>query len=96
MSNVDQKQRVRNADSSRTLITAIKGLQKDFSTMMGSGILVQLTDLEGRSLVPEFCMRAEDMDGIKGRFITSIKAALECRLALLASEMRSIEEVLGK
>ncbi len=92
---VDQKQRVRNADETRALVDTINKLTKrDFTTMMGSGILVSLTDLEGRAIAPEFCMPAEDMEGIKGAFITSIRAALERRLVRLQSEMRSIEETI--
>lgn len=92
--DVDQKQRVLNADESRVLINTVNILQKrDFQKMMGSGILVSLTDMKGQAIVPEFLMRAEDMEGIKEGFITSIKAALEFRLMRLKSEMQSIEEI---
>ena len=54
------------ADDTSTLISALKMLREtDFTKRMGSGIIIRLTDLEGKNLLQcianEFCIPAEDM-----------------------------------
>lgn len=84
------------ADETRTLISALKMLQEDFTERTGSGIIIRLTDLEGKSLLhgiaDEFCIAAEDMELIKPAIIQSLSNTLERRRLLLQREIRDIED----
>lgn len=89
-----------NAQRTATLISAIKMLEEtDFTRRMGSGILIKLTDLEGKnllkgSLADEFCLAAEDMETVKPAVIASLKTTLERRKALLRTEIGDIDKAL--
>jgi len=94
--------RVANADSTRNLINAIQVLsEKDFSLMMGSGLVVSITDMKGDYVCPEFLMRAEAMQEIKTLFVSTLREQLKFRKALKdavielrSSEVRDIEKCL--
>ena len=84
-----------NAERTSTLIAALSVLQtEDFTKRMGSGIIVSLTDLEGKSLCDRFCLPAEDMQTIKVEIIKSLKTSLTRRKAQRQIELREIETAL--
>ena len=87
------------ADETSTLISALKMLRgTDFTKRTGSGIIIRLTDLEGKNLLhgiaDEFCIAAEDMEVIKPAIIQSLRNTLERRRLLLQREIRDIEDSL--
>jgi hypothetical protein len=90
---MDNRQRVENADRTSTLLAALKMLETtDFTTMMGSGIMVKLTPItDGKHLADEFALPAEDMETIKAGMIASLQAVLRRRRASLLSEVKKIE-----
>ena len=95
---MDNRQaRISNADRTATLLDALKMLEKtDFTTMMGSGIMVKLTPItEGKHLADEFMLAAEDMETIKAGMIKSLRDALARRRAMLRSEVSDIEKAVG-
>lgn len=78
--------------STAVLVKTLQLLKtKDFTKMMGSGINVQLTNLEGQLIGDEFCIAAEDMEEVKQPIIQSLYDTLKRRKVMLASEIRSIE-----
>lgn len=88
--------RLKNADCTATLLAALKFLEKkDFTTMMGSGILMRLTDLSGKTMAPEFCFPAEDMEKIKSELIRSLRTYLERRTWILQRELGDINAAVG-
>ena len=84
-----------HAQRTSVLIQAIDRLAQDFTRRMGSGIVVHLSDLEGKPLMDRFMVAAEDMEGIKPAIIASLKATLERRKIMLAQEIRDIEKALN-
>jgi hypothetical protein len=79
------------ADETRTLISALKMLQEDFTERTGSGIIIRLTDLEGKSLLhgiaDEFCIAAEDAAQTGG-----LRQQLESRLEEIDQLLTNVEK----
>ena len=94
---MDHRQRVKNSDSSSTLINTLKMLEStSFDSMMGSGIMVRLTPItEGKSLGEEFMVAAEDMCAVAPLLAGSIRNYLARRTALLRAELGDIEKICG-
>ncbi len=89
------------AQRTSTLIDNLRMLEeRDFSKFMGSGVLMTLTDLDGKSLHEHgvssttFCLAGEDMEAIKPSIISSLKESLRLRQLRLQMEMRDITCVL--
>lgn len=92
----EQKQWVRNQHAHEVRVSALKALKdRDFTTMMGSGINVLLTDMAGRSVAPEFQLNAEDLEKIKPAIIDSLTAALAFHRAMLRVAIQNIDNVIG-
>lgn len=88
-------QRLRRSQDTTVVVGALKVLEKkDFTFMMGSGLMLAVIDLNGRAVTHEFMIRAEDMEKIKPGIIQSLRDTLELRKALLRTELASIESVL--
>lgn len=86
--------RAKHADDTNTLVGVVKYLEKhDFTTRMGSGVVVRLLDLEDKPICDEFCIRGEDLEPVKPLLINSIKEALKLRIALRQAEIREIESI---
>lgn len=87
---------VRNRNANENRVRTIEKLQYDFEKMMGSGILIQLTDLSGNEVCPEFVVSAEDMESIKQPIIASLLKSLELKRVLVLSELRELNDILAK
>jgi hypothetical protein len=84
-----------SAQLTSTLVSAISNLERrDFVLGMGSGLIISIADLEGRSVTEPFMINTEDMQDIKPHIIKSIKRVLKLRLASLQADIRSIEQIL--
>ena len=87
----------RNSDRTDTLASTINIMRtKDFTRMMGSGLIISITDLERRSVTETFMMRAEDMQKIAPLIAESLLESLKLRKLLVASELKTITEILEK
>jgi hypothetical protein len=85
------------AEAQRTgaLLRALETLVAyDFTRLFGSGIIITLTKLDGNDVTPPFCLRAEDLEKIKPAIIESLRESLRFRVALLTSELTSIEKAI--
>jgi len=90
---IEQGQRNRNADQAS--VAAVKALKNyDFTRMMGSGINITLTKLNGETICDEFQIRAEDMEKIKPAIIASLGEMLLLRHALRTQELAEIERAI--
>lgn len=87
-----------NAGRTDVLVDALKMLETtDFEKMMGSGIMVKLTPItDGHHLTDEFMLAAEDMKTVAPFLAASLRKTLKLRMATLRSEMKGIENVIGK
>ena len=87
-----------NAQETNRLLAAIKMLKTtDFSTMMGSGIVVNLKPItRERVLCEEFMIAAEDMTNIAPKLVESITRSLTLRLDRLRREVQEIEQTVNK
>lgn len=86
-----------NAQETYRLINAATILLgTDFSSkMMGSSVIISLTDLEGNKITDDFSVNAEDLEQIKPAIIESLKTTLDHRLRRLQTEIKDIESLLA-
>lgn len=86
----------RLAQTTPVLVRALQMLEReDFTRRMGSGVVVRLTDLEGKTIGglidPEFMLAAEDMQEIKVGMISSLRKSLRLRRMSLVAEIGGID-----
>lgn len=84
------------SQSTPVLLAALNTLRKkDFTVMMGSGIIVTLRSLEGKEITAPFTIDAEDMESIKPAIIESLIDTLGVRKSMRLVEIRDIEAAIG-
>lgn len=95
----DEERAVRgnhHAQCTAVLVDAVKTLtNRDFTKMMGSGVVITLHDLGGKLITERFMVAGEDMEAIKFPIISSIKNSLNLRRIMLQGEIRDIDNLIG-
>lgn len=90
--------RVHNSQTTRNLTKAVEWLEKqDFELWTGSGVMVNITPITpGKDSPEEFMIPAEIMEELKPVICKSIRDGFRHRIALLKSEVKSLESALDK
>ena len=98
MSTVQDHVRRTNAQNPSTLVDTIARLNKTnfHDKLMASGVLITITDLEGKSITPEFMLAGEDLELVKVPIVHSIKAYLSRQLISLKAQVKSVENILDQ
>jgi hypothetical protein len=95
MEDSDFQNELRNSEKTQALTSAINALKKrDFTRLMGSGVIVTMRLLNGSLVTEPFMIRAEDVESFKGEIIDSLEESLRMRVCLLELELKTIRDSL--